>query len=197
MVRPVLAPDLFGKGGERQQINSSGVEAGCDLEQLLGQRVDDPIILSTTTSAQYRSATRHSRVRTHDNDAYWWLATTRVGRSDRRIPLAINRIHDCREDCLRGLVLGLRPVGSREWGHRVRLLGTPEAASNSATTVSAPPHRRWQTPAPATPRPPYRPAECAGAVPQNPAPPRHAGACPTGWSSPRPPAGPASCAPRR
>ena len=36
VVRPDLAPDLFGKRGERQQVGAGGVEVLGDLGQLVG-----------------------------------------------------------------------------------------------------------------------------------------------------------------
>jgi len=45
VVRPDLAPDLFGERGERQQVRAGGLEVLCDFGELDGQRVDDPIIL--------------------------------------------------------------------------------------------------------------------------------------------------------
>jgi hypothetical protein len=47
VVRPDLAPDLFGKRGEGQQVCSGGVEVIGDLRKLVGQCVDDPILLSS------------------------------------------------------------------------------------------------------------------------------------------------------
>jgi hypothetical protein len=40
-----LAPDLFGERRERQQVRASFFEMISDLGQLVGQRVDDPVIL--------------------------------------------------------------------------------------------------------------------------------------------------------
>src|SRR6202008_3236371 len=45
VVGPDLAPDLFGKGGERQEIGACSVEVFGDLGELVGQCIDDPIVL--------------------------------------------------------------------------------------------------------------------------------------------------------
>ena len=45
VVRPDLAPDLLGERGERQQVRAGVFEVLCDFGELVGQRVDDPIIL--------------------------------------------------------------------------------------------------------------------------------------------------------
>jgi hypothetical protein len=45
VVGPDLAPDLFGERGERQQVRPGGFEVVGDLGELVGERVDDPIIL--------------------------------------------------------------------------------------------------------------------------------------------------------
>ena len=47
IVRPYLASSLFGKRGECQQVCPGGVEVIGDLGKLVGQCVDDPIILSS------------------------------------------------------------------------------------------------------------------------------------------------------
>ena len=45
VVRPDLAPDLLGERGERQQVRPGRFEVFGDLGELVGERVDDPIIL--------------------------------------------------------------------------------------------------------------------------------------------------------
>jgi hypothetical protein len=45
VVRPDLAPDLFGKGGEHQQISPGAFEMFGDFGELVGQGIDDAIVL--------------------------------------------------------------------------------------------------------------------------------------------------------
>ena len=47
VVGPDLSPDLFGEGGERQQICAGIIEVLGDFGELVGQGVDDPIILGS------------------------------------------------------------------------------------------------------------------------------------------------------
>ena len=45
VVRPDLAPDFLGEGGEGEQVRAGGLEVLSDRGELLGQGVDDPVEL--------------------------------------------------------------------------------------------------------------------------------------------------------